>query len=394
MDNNNAGDEIMTEMTSRERVRATINHVEPDRVPLDLGGGCSTSIAVEGYEKLKQYLGISGHTQKLSEIFRIAQLDRSVLQQLGSDCHPIVTKSPLNWISPPSEPGTFVDNWGIKWKQTYYADGCYYWDVIHSPLEQARVEDLESYSWPDVADPGYTAGLALEARTLHEETQYAIVGDSGFQSHWEMGFLLRGYKRILMDLRRNPGFVTELMSKVLEINMTVTGRFLDAVGQYLDVIRTSDDLATQEGLVLSPSMYRDFLKPVHKKFFDFIKSKTDAKVFYHSCGNIVELIDDLVEIGVDIINPVQVAAMGDTAKLKARFGEKVIFWGGIDTQKVMPRGSPEDITAEVRRRIHDLAPRGGYVLAAVHNIQPDVPPRNIVAMAKAARELGAYPLAV
>jgi len=197
-----------------------------------------------------------------------------------------------------------------------------------------------------------------------------------------------------MDLRRNPEFVSRLMSRILEINMAVTGRFLDAVGQHIDVIRTSDDLATQEGLVLSPAMYRTFLKPVHKRFFDSIKSKTNAKIFYHSCGNIAELIDDLAEIGVDIINPVQVAALGDTARLKARFGGKVAFWGGIDTQEVLPRGSPEDVKAEVRRRIHDLAPRGGYVLAAVHNIQPDVPPQNIVAMAEAARELGTYPLRV
>lgn len=390
----NDGDDVMTEMTSRERVKAAINHIEPDRVPLDIGGGCSTSIAVEGYEKLKQYLRVLGETHKLSEIFRISKLDESIMQRLGSDCYPIVTKSPLNWTPPPSEPGTLVDNWGIKWKQTYYAEGCYYWDVIQSPLEKARVEDLESYPWPDMDDPGYTAGLAQEARTLHERTQYAIVGDSGFQSHWEMGFLLRGYKQILMDLRRNPEFVSRLMSRILEINMAVTGRFLDAVGQHIDVIRTSDDLATQEGLVMSPAMYRTFLKPVHKKFFDSIKSKTNAKIFYHSCGNIAELIDDLAEIGVGIINPVQVAALGDTVKLKARFGEKVAFWGGIDTQEVLPRGSPEDVKAEVRRRIHDLAPRGGYVLAAVHNIQPDVPPQNIVAMARAARELGTYPLRV
>jgi uroporphyrinogen decarboxylase len=266
----------MTEMTSRERVGAAISHIEPDRVPLDIGGGRSISIAVEGYEKLKQYLGISGETHKLSEIFRISKLDESITQRLGSDCYPIVTKSPLIWRPPPSEPGTLVDNWGIKWKQTYYAEGCYYWDVIQSPLEKARVEDLESYSWPDTDDPGYTAGLAQEARTLHDRTQYAIVGDSGFQSHWEMGFLLRGYKQILMDLRRNPEFVSRLMSRILEINIAVTGRFLDAVGQYIDVIRTSDDLATQEGLVLSPAMYRTFLKPVHKKFFDSIKSKTDV----------------------------------------------------------------------------------------------------------------------
>jgi uroporphyrinogen decarboxylase len=143
---------------------------------------------------------------------------------------------------------------------------------------------------------------------------------------------------------------------------------------------------------MSPQTYRTLLKPVYKQYFDLIKSKTEAKIFYHSCGNVTQLIDDLVEIGVDILNPVQVSAMGDTSELKARFGDKVVFWGGIDTQHVLPHGSVEEVEAEVRRCIRDLAPGGGYVVAAVHNIQPDVPPENIIAMAVATRKYGTYPL--
>jgi uroporphyrinogen decarboxylase len=192
----------------------------------------------------------------------------------------------------------------------------------------------------------------------------------------------------------NPDFVKALMSKLLEINKAATGRFLDIAGPYIQIIRAGDDIATQRGPLMSPETYRTLIKPVYGEFFDFVKSKTDAKLFYHTCGNVVDLLDDLIEIGVDIINPVQVSAMGDTAGLKARFGDRIVFMGGIDTQRVMPHGSVEDVETEVKRRIHDLGPGGGYVVAAVHNIQPDVPPENIVAMAEATHKYGTYPLLI
>jgi uroporphyrinogen decarboxylase len=384
----------MAEMTPRERVLTALNHQEPDRVPLAIGGGTATSILVEGYEALKRYLGVSGETKIMNKAFRIARLDESVMQRLGSDFRPLTAKAPANWTPPLSEPGTFTDLWGITWRQAYYGDGCYYWELAGHPLAEASVEDLESYPWPDPLDPGYTAGLAEEAKTLYEETGYAIMGDGKFKSFWELAFALRGLEQMLMDLMLNPDFVQALMSKLLEINIAATGRFLDIVGPYIHIFRAGDDLATQRGPLMSPETYRTLIKPVYKQYFDFVKSKTEAKLFYHTCGNVVALLDDLIEIGVDIVNPVQVSAMGDTAALKARFGDRVVFMGGIDTQHVMPHGSVEDVEAEVKRRIRDLGPGGGFVVAAVHNIQPDVPPENIVAMAEATRKFGTYPLAV
>jgi uroporphyrinogen decarboxylase len=200
-------------------------------------------------------------------------------------------------------------------------------------------------------------------------------------------------EQMLVDLALNPEFVKALMSKLLEINKAGTGRFLDLAGPYIHVFRTADDLATQRGPLMSPRTFRTLLKPFYKEYFGFVRSKTEAKIFYHSCGNVTDLIDDLVEIGVDILNPVQVAAMGDTAELKARFGDKITFWGAIDTQRVLPLGTVEEVEAEVRQRIRDLGPGGGYVVGPVHNIQPDVPPENIVAMAEATRKYGTYPLA-
>jgi uroporphyrinogen decarboxylase len=170
--------------------------------------------------------------------------------------------------------------------------------------------------------------------------------------------------------------------------------FLDEVGEYLDMIEIPDDLAMQDRLFMSPRTYREMIKPYHAEYFAFIKEYTEAKILYHCCGNIYPLIDDLIEIGIDVLNPVQVSAgdMGDTAKLKHEFGGQLAFCGGIDTQSVLPFGTPEDVRAEVRKRIRDLAPGGGYLLAAVHSIQNDVPAENIVAMFQSAQELGRYPL--
>jgi uroporphyrinogen decarboxylase len=221
-----------------------------------------------------------------------------------------------------------------------------------------------------------------------------LMADGGFKSFWELGYMLRGYQQMLMDLVGNPNFVSALMAKLLVINIAGTGRFLDIAGPYIHVFRAADDLATQKGLLMSPKTYRTLLKPFYKKYFDFVKSKTEAKIFYHSCGNVAGLIDDLAEIGVEILNPVQVSALGDTAALKARYGDKVTFWGGIDTQHVLPNGTVAEVEAEVRTRIRDLGPRGGFVVGSVHNIQPDVPPQNILAMAEATRKFGTYPLAI
>jgi uroporphyrinogen decarboxylase len=383
----------MAEMTPRQRVWAALNHQEPDRVPLDIGGGSSTGIVVEGYEKLKEHLGVSSETQEMNKIFRVARTDEEVMQRLDSDCRPLGLRPPVNWTPPPAEPGTFTDIWGITWKQAFYGDGCYYWELARHPLAEATIEDLETYPWPDPLDPGFTAGLAEDAKALYGETDYAIMADGGFKSFWEMGYMLRGLEQMLMDLVLNPEFVKALMAKLLEINKAGTGRFLDLAGPYIQVFRTADDLATQRGPLMSPQTFQTLLRPFYQEYFEFVKSKTEAKIFYHSCGNVTDLVDVLVEIGVDVLNPVQVAAMGDTAKLKARFGDKVTFWGAIDTQHVLPHGTVEEVEAEVRNRIRDLGPGGGYVVGPVHNIQPDVPPENIVAMAEATRKYGTYPLA-
>lgn len=381
-------------MTPRQRVLTALNHQEPDRVPIDIGGGGSTTLVVEAYHRLKKSLGIQiEKTEILNETFRAARLDEQVLRRLGTDVRPLRTRSALGWTAPPSPPGTSIDIWGVTWRKAHYAEGCFYWELAATPpLGEARIADLDRYPWPDPEDPGLTEGLAEEAKRLCQDTPYAVAADPGYKSFWELAVRLRGFERLLMDVALDPQFVSALMSKLLEIHLAATSRYLDAAGPYIQIVRVGDDLATQDGLLISLGAYRKLVKPAHRKYFDLIRSKTDAKIYYHSCGNATDLIDDLAEIGVDILNPVQVSAMGDTAALKARFGHKISFCGAIDTQRVLPFGSVKEVEAEVQRRIRDLAPGGGFVLSAVHNIQPDVPPENILAMANAAREFGEYPL--
>ncbi len=380
-------------MTPRERAVTALSRKEPDRVPIDIGGGTSTSMVVEAYEGLKSYLGISGETKLLSKVYRSARLDEPVMRRLRSDFYPLRSKSPVNWNPPRTDPGTLTDIWGVRWKQVSYRENGFYWEVSCCPLAGASAQDLERYSWPDPGDPGYTDGLAEEARELHETTDYAIEASSGFYSFWELACSLRGYEQMLLDLAGNQEFVSALLARILEINLKGTGRFLEKAGPYIDVFRTGDDLASQENLLMSPATFRQLLKPVYQRYFELVKAKTQAKIVFHSDGNIVPLLDDLAEIGVDAVNPVQPSAVGDTAELKRRFGHKLAFVGGIDTQTVLPFGSPAEVASEVRRRIRDLGPRGGYVLAAVHSIQVDVPPENVLAMCDEAAAFGRYPLA-
>lgn len=381
-------------MTPRERVITALNHQEPDRVPLDIGGGLSTTQIVEGYEKLKAYLGVTKEAVMMSKLFRMARMDESTMKYLGSDVRPLTGGAPVNWTPPPSDPDTIIDIWGIHWKQIYYSDSAYYYEVVKSPLADADVEDIGKHPWPDPLDPGYTAGLKDKVKALFEDTDYAIMGDAGFKSFWELGYMLRGYEQLVTDLILNPKFVSALMNKLLEINIAATGRFLDIAGPYVQVFRTADDMATQDGPLFNPKIYRELIQPVYKKYYNFIKSKTDAKIFYHSCGNVVDVLDLFIENGADIINPVQVSAINiDTKELKARFGDKITFWGAVDTQRVLPFGTEQDVENEVKKRINDLGPGGGLVVASVHAIQPDVPPQNIVAMAEATRKFGNYPLA-
>ena len=198
---------------------------------------------------------------------------------------------------------------------------------------------------------------------------------------------LRGYEDWYIDCVANKKLLRSLFDAVFEVTSTIARRALEEVGGEVDVVFTADDLGAQNGLQIQRELYRELIKPYHERYFRLIHELSPAKLLFHSCGSVVEVLDDLIDIGVDALTPVQVSARGmDTKLLKQKWGTKLVFWGGIDTQHVLPHGSVDDVKAEVERRIEDLGPGGGYVLCAVHNVQPEVPTENIVAMYHHARE--------
>jgi uroporphyrinogen decarboxylase len=381
----------MAEMTSRERVVAALNRQGPDRVPLDIGGGQSTSLVVEAYENFKVHIGLSAPDRHLQKIYRVARLDEEVMIQLGSDVRPVILKPPKNWTPPLSEPGTTIDEFGVKWRQAHF-EGGFYWEVVESPLAEASISDIGSHPWPDPLDSGRFEGLAEEVKHLYHNTPYALLGDCGFKNFFEPCWSILGMERALIELVADQEFYRALFDVLYEINVAATKRFLEITGPYLTAIRTSDDLATQDSLLMSPKTYRTLIKPYHTRYLAMIKEWTDAKIFFHSCGNVVPLLDDLIEAGVEVLNPVQATTWDDPTGVKARYGDRLSFWGGIDSQRVLPHGTPEEVREEVRLRIQQFGPGGGYVAGSVHLMQADVPPQNVIALSEAVRELGVYPI--
>lgn len=374
----------MAKMTHRERVKAAVDHRTPDRVPLDIGGSNVTTMVDTAYERLKAYLGIEAETVYLSKRARQVVLDEVTAQRLGTDTRPLFLGPPDSRPDVYHSDGSVTDEWQVNWRcagEHYIPAG--------NPLVNATIDDLDGFPWPDPDDPGRTRGLGEQARHLHEETDYAVILTLPV-AVVHLSQYLRGYEQYLIDLVTNTGFAEQLMDRIMEIYLGIVSNALDAVSAYVDVVTFGDDVAFQDRPMVRPTTYRELIKPRHQQITDLIKSKTDAAVLYHCCGSVYSLIPDFIEMGMDALNPVQVSAMDmdDTARLKREFGADICFWGGVDTQRILPYGTPDEVHEEVRRRINDVSASGGYVLAAVHDIQEDVPPENIVAMAEAVREFG------
>jgi uroporphyrinogen decarboxylase len=368
-------------MNSRERVLAALNHREPDRPPRDLGGTTATGIHPRAYQALKEHLGLGGGWTYLSARAQLARVEAAVLDRFQIDCLPLI---PVTAAEPPAldERRAYLDRWGVE--RRLPSEGGHYY-VSGPPLASAeRASDLGAYDWPEPCTD--FASLGEEAARLRATTDKALV------LNLEVGFLhqtqfVRGFDRWLMDLAADPAFAEALMDAVLDVWLAEAEATMRAVGDCADVVVYADDIAFQDRPMFSTAMYRRLIRPRQRRVFDLLR-RSGMKVFYHSCGNVRPLIADLVEMGVDILNPVQVSAagMGDTAALKAQWGDALTFWGGIDTQSVLPRGSTDEVRWEVLQRLDDLAAGGGYVLAPVHDVQPEVPAANLCAMFDAADE--------
>ncbi len=378
-------------MNHKERVLTALNHEEPDRVPFDLGGR-QTTFMIETYDRFKSHIGWNDlPTNIMSQKWQTAYVDEQILNRFSIDCRhvrpPVKTEPELTDTG--DDKITFIDEWGVK----RIVDSGYA-SIIEYPLQTAALEDLDSYDWPDPREMFDYSGIRGQALQLYHDGDYAIVGSMGSPGNiFEQSWYLRGMTEFFMDLVDNKDFAHALMSKITQIRKQNADCFLREVGEHLDVFQLADDLAMQNGPYMSPDLYREMIKPYQIELFEFVKSLTSAKIYYHSCGSITRLLDDLIDVGVDILNPVQVTAEGmETDQLKQRFGKRLSFWGAIDTTEILPNGTTGDVRNEVRRVIHDLAPGGGFVLSSVHNLQPDIPPENIMAMFEAASQYGRYPI--
>jgi uroporphyrinogen decarboxylase len=383
-------------MTPRERVLAAMRHEEPDRVPIVLGVSNATGIKMRPYRELKRLLGIDARDEYLYRWPELgtAAVDEETLERLGSDVRGVLDLEPATVLErnggrPPHD--DYINSWGSGAVEIGPDD----WFPSVCPLASATtIQEIEDYPWPDMDDPTRVAHVVAEAARLAAGNRYAIMATPWLLFPLERAFAMQGMETFLANLALEPDFAESLLWKIQERCKVLMGHFLAALGENVDIIKIGDDLGTQESLLMSPEMYRRILKPIHADYIRFIRERTPAKVFFHTDGDMFPLIDDFVEMGIDILNPIQTSAgkMSDLKELKARWGDRLTFCGGIDTQRILPTGTPDDVRAEVRRVIGILGPGGGYMVSSVHTVMNDVPAENVLAMVDAVQEYGVYPI--
>jgi uroporphyrinogen decarboxylase len=383
-------------MNSRERVETALNHKEPDRVPSDLGGTVLSGLNHDLYRRLRRHMGLPEVDVRIADIVQqIAVVDDDVRDAFKVDVRDVAPRSSANFnigIQDDMPDYThFYDEWGIGWKMPKV--GGLYYDMFHHPLRgDITTSSIDQYPWPNPVDPARFDGLKERARHAAEVEGQAVVIGGLCAGIMEMVAWMRGYEDYFRDFAWNATLMEYFLDKMVELKMAYWEKALAEGGGHVTAVVEADDMAGQNGMLISLQTYRKIVKPRHKRLFDFIKSRTQARVFFHSCGAVRKVIPDLIETGIDILNPVQVSAVGmDSAGLKRDFGRELTFWGGaVDAQNVLGTGSVQQVQDDTRKRIDDLAPGGGFVFAPVHNIQANVPPENVVAVWDALREHGGY----
>ena len=382
-------------MTSRERLLKALNHEQPDRIPIDLGGN-QTGIHKFAYQALIDHLGLDEELEIMDAGQQLAKPSEAVLERLRVDTRYVAAGAAGGWtggIVRNERDGRLwhdlTDEFGVTWSMP--EDTPYYMDITHHPLAEASIGDIADYPFPKGDDLGRFEGLRQRALELKTNTPYAVVsGISGVV--YEICWYMRGLEQWFCDMIAQPEFCEALIDQTLKFWMDWFRVFLDEVGDVVDVIMIGDDLAGQHGPLFDPAFYRGVVKPRHKQLVQYIRSRTDTKIWYHTCGCCVEYIPDLLDNGIHVLNPVQISADGmEPSALKERFGRDLVFWGGaIDSQHVLPNASPDKIREDVRRHLEMWKPGGGYVFNNVHNIQAGVPGENVVALYDAAYEYGWY----
>lgn len=365
-------------MNRRERFLAALEHRRPDRPPVDFCGTSLTACASEQtIVDLSARLGIQGNTTP--------QLLEGVQQALGVDFRSV------GLIFEPDSPykrigtGEETDCWGVTRRWTGL-----YWDIVGTPLKDAALEDLDAFHWPSAAkiDREQLRSITARAKYLFEETDYVVVGEHPTYGVLELGCWMCGFDDFLYRLLAEPEFVYKFFTKVYAYQAELIDLYYSAIGRYIHVTTSGDDFGTQRGPFMSPQTFGEQVAPWYKKRIALTKQYTRAAYFHHTCGSVYRLLEHITAMGVDILNPIQPGAFEmEPERLKNAYGEKLVFWGGIDEQNVLTRGTPREVADHVVQTAGILNENGGYVIAPSHNIQPDVPIDNILAMYEAAGSL-------
>ncbi len=390
-------------MNSRERVLTALQHKEPDRVPYDLASMNVTGIHLQAYNRLRDYLGLPEREPVFADIIQqIVIPHQDLYDRLCVDTRGLFPRTSSNW-------GIILEDAGDNWEYSdefglvfhFPKQGGHWYSIVQSPIPEAETtpDVVRDHPWPEPDDPHRVQGLREQAMAYRDEGKVVVL--KGFCAGLvEMGERIRGMENFLCDFLTAPDVVEEMLDRLLEIKIRFWDMALDHLGEVIDIVHEADDFGTQESQLISPEKYRELVKPRERELFGFLRKKLDETkapgeeryILFHSCGNVRPILPDFIELGVDILNPVHtVIPEMEPHALKRDFGADVAFWGGgVDTQGVLPSGTPDAVRDDVRRNIEALAPGGGYVFNTVHNIQPEVPPENIMAMWEALQEYGEY----
>lgn len=388
----------LNNFTSASRLATTLNRKEPDKIPLDIGSTKVTGINIRAYKGLLARKGWDNGRESpgmADPVQQLAAVDEAVLCRLGVDTRGLMPDAGAGFAPVYRDDGryiSFTDEWGIGWRMP--DDNGHYYDLCAHPLAgDLTVRGIETYAWPDALDPARTAAFTRDIARWGNGEGYGLVLNGLTSGVFEMALRLRGFEQFLTDLYWEPALAEALLERVADLKCAYWERVLGLFGDRVLVAVEADDIGTQFTQLISPSVYRAVIKPRHRRVMQTIKrAAPGVHIFLHSCGAVRPLIEDFLDIGVDILNPVQVSAAGMEPKaLKRDFGDCLTFWGGgVDTQQTLPHGTPAQVRDEVRRHIEALAPSGGFVFTAIHNIQSDVPPANIEAMFDALSDYGVY----
>ena len=366
-------------MNSRERFALTMRHVAPDRPPVDIGGTSLTSMSRRCQDALRVHLGLAGDPVPTN-----SGVDERILAWAGTDFRSVGAIVDLPSVHTRTISSTArINCWGVR----HDLFGQYY-EITDHPLKGATIDDLGKFSWPDPRIGDELLGRwEHQAKALKRENRYVIVAEHPIFGILELGCWMCGYDEFLMKLAGDRDFVRAFFDRVLGIQMQVIDQYYSVLGPYIDLTTSGDDFGMQMGPLLSPRSFEELIAPYFATRIRRTKELAGCYYWHHTCGSVVALLDQIIDCGVDILNPIQTSAASmDPAGLKARFGDRLVFWGGVDVQQFLPSATPEQVRATIRDLATTLGEDGGYVMAPAHNMQSDIPPENIVAWVAAIGE--------